>query len=199
MAQDLLQPNGKVHRIHRDGTIPADNPFANVAGAVPSIYSYGNRNPQGLAVHPQTGRIWELEHGPRGGDELNVIEPGKNYGWPVISYGINYNGTVLTPERRREDMEQPTYFWRPSLGVCGLDFYTGDRFPYWKGNLLVAGLASRDVRLLLIEDERVMHEEIILRDRRTREAVTGPDGAIYVVVNAPDEILRLTNAGTRKY
>ena len=188
-AQDLDRPNGKVHRIHRDGSIPEDNPFVGQDGALQSIYSYGHRNPQGLAVHPETGEIWALEHGPRGGDELNLIHAGKNYGWPVITYGINYDGTVLSELRRREGMEQPVFYWRPSTAVCGLNFYAGGMFPYWRNHLLLANLKYRDVRLLDVVDQRVMHEEIILKDiGRVREAVSGPDGALYVVTNEPDAV-----------
>lgn len=192
-AQDLSRPNGKIHRIKRNGEIPEDNPFLDVADAVPSIYSYGHRNSQGLAVHPVTGRIWTAEHGPRGGDELNLIRRGRNYGWPVISYGINYNGTVLTPERTREGMEQPNLYWRPSIAVCGISFYDKELFAYWKNYLLVTGLAAEEVRLLNIVDDRVIHQEVILKDAgRVRSAVAGPDGAIYVVLNKPHMVLRLT-------
>jgi aldose sugar dehydrogenase len=192
-AQDLMRPNGKVHRINRDGSIPKDNPFVGQKNALPSIYSYGHRNPQGLSIHPTSGQLWDVEHGPRGGDEANICLPGRNYGWPVITYGINYNGTVITEQRRHEGMEQPNYYWRPSIAVCGADFYTGSMFPYWRNHLLVATLRQREVRLLDIEGDRVMHEEIILKDvGRVREAIGGPDGAIYVVVNEPHEILRVS-------
>ena len=192
-AQDLSRPNGKVHRIHRDGTIPRDNPFVNRPTAMPSIFSYGHRNPQGLAVHPATGEVWSLEHGPRGGDELNICRAGNNYGWPVITYGINYDGTVISEARRRDDMEQPIYYWKPSTAVCGLNVVDGKMFPYWQGHLLVANLKVRDVRLLDIAAGRVMHEETILKDfGRVREAVCGPDGAVYLVVNEPDAVLRVS-------
>lgn len=191
-AQDVSRPNGKIHRINPDGSIPADNPFADHEGAIPSIFSYGHRNPQGLAVHPVTGEVWNAEHGPRGGDELNHVLAGRNYGWPAISYGINYDGTVLTPHRRRSGMEQPVRYWRPSIAISGLAFYDGDAFPLWQNRLLVGALAYKELRLLNIGDDRVMHEEIILKDQgRVREAVVGPDGAIYVVLNAPDRVLRL--------
>lgn len=197
-AQDLNRPNGKIHRLHRDGRIPADNPFVGRADALPSIFSLGHRNPQGLAVHPQRGEVWALEHGPRGGDELNRISSGANYGWPVITYGINYNGTVITDQRRRAGFEQPVFFWRPSTAVCGLNFYTGGMFPFWKDQLLVANLKYQDIRLLTLAGPRVIHEEVILKEfGRVREAVGGPDGAIYAVVNAPDEILRIASGGRR--
>lgn len=196
-AQDLGRPNGKIHRIHRDGSIPEDNPFVNREDALPSVFSYGHRNPQGLAIDRRAGTIWEVEHGPRGGDELNRVEAGRNYGWPVISYGINYDGTILTEYRRRMGMEQPVLYWRPSIAVSGLSIYERDLFPYWRGHLLVGALNYEEVRLLDVVDGRVMHDEVILKDAgRVREAVTGPDGAIYVVLNDPDRILRLTPAGT---
>ena len=195
-AQRLGRPNGKIHRIHPDGAIPADNPFVDVEGAMPSVWSYGHRNPQGMAFHPLTGTLWEAEHGPRGGDELNIIEPGINYGWPHITYGINYSGTVITRERVRPGLQQPVWFWRPSTAVCGIEFYTGDEFPFWRNHLLVASLANKTLRLLNIQDGHVIHEEIILSNRgRIRDAVTGPDGAIYLVMNGPDQILRLTSLG----
>ena len=195
-AQDLARPNGKIHRLHRDGRIPADNPFAGRPGAMASVYSLGHRNPQGLAVHPQHNTLWALEHGPLGGDELNLIRAGANYGWPVITYGINYNGTIITDQRRQAGLEQPVYFWRPSTAVCGLNFYTGAMFPFWQGGLLVANLKYRDLRLLTLAEGRVMHEEIILKDfGRVREAVGGPDGAVYAVVNDPDAILRIASRG----
>lgn len=192
-AQDLSRPNGKIHRIHKDGSIPDDNPFVGSTDAMQTIFSYGHRNPQGLAVHPATGEVWAVEHGPRGGDELNRLAAGRNYGWPEISYGINYDGTVLTPHRRRPGMEQPVLYWRPSIAVSGLGFYSGDIFQTWRNKLLVSALAYEEVRLLDIVEGRVIHEEIILKGAgRVREAVTGPDGAVYVVLNEPGQILRLT-------
>jgi len=193
MAQDLTRPNGKVHRIHSDGSIPVDNPFVHVPGALGSIYSYGHRNPQGMAVDPETGRVWAAEHGPRGGDELNLVAAGRNYGWQIITYGINYNGSVMTDFRQRAGMEEPITYWRPSIAVSGLDFYEGDLFADWQGRLLVGALRDKEVRLVHIEDGRVLHQEVILKDAgRVREAKTGPDGAIYVVLNEPDMVLRLT-------
>jgi len=195
-AQRLDRPNGKIHRIRTDGTIPADNPFVARQGAMPSIYSYGHRNPQGLDRHPGTGDIWDAEHGPRGGDELNIVRPGANYGWPLISYGINYDGSILTRDRAKPGLEQPIYFWRPSTGLCAITFYRGAEFPYWRNHLLVGALAGQDVRLLTIADGRVLHDEVILRNRgRVRDVANGPDGAIYVVLNDPGTILRLSSAG----
>lgn len=198
LAQDLSRPNGKIHRIGRDGSIPDDNPFVGREDALPSIYSYGHRNPQGLAVHPATGAVWAVEHGPRGGDELNRIKAGANYGWPVITYGINYDGTIITRERTRAGMEQPVTYWRPSIAVSGLDFYAGAAFPYWQHHLLVGALREQEVRLLNLAGERVQHQEVLLKNvGRVREAVSGPDGAIYVVLNAPGAILRLSHLENR--
>jgi len=192
-AQDFTRPNGKVHRIHRDGSIPQNNPFMNEEKAMKSIYSLGNRNIQGMAIHPETGKLWVTEHGPMGGDELNLIEAGKNYGWPIITYGLNYNGTVITEETHKPGLEQPILFWKPSTAVCGLDYYTGDLFKKWKNKLLVGALKYEEVRLLDIEGERVMHQEIIVKGQgRVRDVSTGPDGAIYVVLNKPGTVLRLT-------
>ncbi|MCC5805118.1 MAG: PQQ-dependent sugar dehydrogenase [Opitutales bacterium] len=192
-AQDLGRPNGKIHRVHRDGRIPEDNPFVAMEGALPTIYSYGHRNPQGLAVHPETGRLWSAEHGPRGGDALHLISAGRNYGWPVISYGINYDGSVITHRTSHPGMEQPIYYWTPSIAVCGLDFYRGDLFPRWRNRLLASALRFEEVQLLNVYEERVMHAEVILKGYgRVRTAVTGPDGAVYVVQNSPGRVLRLT-------
>ncbi|MCF7957941.1 MAG: PQQ-dependent sugar dehydrogenase [Phycisphaerae bacterium] len=192
-AQNLTRPNGKIHRIHPDGSIPDDNPFIDQKNALPSIYTYGNRNPQGLATHPVTGDIWQTEHGPMGGDELNLIKPGVNYGWPTITYGINYNGTIITELRQKHGMQQPVLYWTPSIAVCGIDFYQGNLFPRWKNHLLVTALKYEEVRVLDIKDNRVLHQEIILKDAgRVRDIACGPDGAIYVVLNKPGTILRLT-------
>ena len=194
-AQDIGKPNGKIHRIYRDGQIPKTNPFYNSRGAMKSIYSFGHRNPQGLAVHPETGQVWETEHGPLGGDELNLIEKGLNYGWPEISYGINYNGAIITDLTRKEGMEQPIFFWKPSIAACGLDFYTGSMFPKWKNRLMVGALRMEELQLLDIEKDRMMYRQTILKNAgRVRDVTTGPDGAIYVVLNRPGKVLRLSLA-----
>jgi glucose/arabinose dehydrogenase len=191
-AQDFSLPNGKVHRINKDGSIPATNAFMNDEKAMKSVYSLGNRNIQGMAIHPVTGQLWTTEHGPMGGDELNLILPGKNYGWETITYGINYNGTIITDVKRKPGMEQPNLYWRPSIAVCGLDFYTGDLFAKWKNKLLVGALKYEEVRLLDIENDRVMHDEVILKGQgRVRDVMTGPDGAIYVVLNDPGTVIKL--------
>ncbi len=192
-AQSNKLPNGKVHRIHPDGAIPDDNPFIHEEGAIPSIFSLGNRNIQGMAIHPVTGELWTTEHGPMGGDELNRITSGKNYGWPVITYGRNYNGSIITELTHKTGLEQPNLYWKPSIAVCGLDFYKGNLFKKWKNKLLVGALKYEEVRLLSIEGDRVMHQEVILKNvGRVRDVSTGPDGAIYVVLNNPGTILRLT-------
>lgn len=191
-AQDLKRPNGKVHRIHRDGTIPKDNPFTDMPGALPTIFTYGNRNPQGLAVHPITGRVWETEHGPMGGDELNLLAPGRNYGWPVVTYGRNYDGNVISELTDKPGFGSPIFYWKPSIAVCGIDFVTGDQFPRWRNRLLVGALKYEEVRLLDIKNDRVMHQQTILKNAgRVRDVACGPDGAIYVVLNGPDMVLRL--------
>lgn len=192
-AQDLSLPNGKIHRINRDGSIPRGNPFWKRKGKMGSVFSYGNRNPQGLAFHPETDQLWASEHGPLGGDEINLIEAGKNYGWPVITYGRNYNGSVISELTRQEGMEQPIWYWNPSTAVCGIDFYSGELFPKWNGKLLVGALKYEDVRVLSLEGNRVMHEEVILKNAgRVRDVCCGPDGAVYVVLNDPGSILKLT-------
>lgn len=190
-AQSLNTPNGKIHRIYTDGKIPADNPYKD--SVYQSIFSYGHRNPQGLAVHPVSGQIWSSEHGPKGGDELNLIESGVNYGWPAITYGINYIGTEITPFVRKEGMQQPAYYWRPSIAVSNIVFYQGELFSKWKNKLLVSSLKYQQLSLLDIEQNRVMHEEVIFKDSgRIRDVAIGPDGAIYIVLNAPGQIIRLS-------
>jgi glucose/arabinose dehydrogenase/mono/diheme cytochrome c family protein len=198
-AQDLGRPNGKIYRLHDDGRVPADNPFVGVAGALPAIWSYGHRNPQGMDLEPATGLLWESEHGPRGGDEINVVEKGRNYGWPVITYGMNYNGTPITEETQREGMEQPKLYWTPSIAVAGIDFYEGDAFPGWTGKLLAGGLASEELHLLTVENGSVTADDIILKDQgRIRDVASGPDGLIYLLLNGGDprrgRIVRMTPA-----
>ncbi len=185
MAQDITRPNGKIHRIHDDGRVPSDNPFAQEKDAYKSIWSYGHRNPQGLDLHPATGEIWETEHGPRGGDETNWIRPGLNYGWPVITYGMNYNGKPLTQHTAMEGMEQPLRYWVPSIAVCGIDFYEGNRFPNWKHNLFASGMASQELHRLTIEGDQVMADEIVMKNQgRVRDVASGPDGYLYVLLTS---------------
>ncbi len=192
MAQDLTRPNGKIHRIYHDGRIPRGNPFFDQPSAFKTIWSYGNRNPQGLDLHPVTGDLWETEHGPRGGDELNIIRPGLNYGWPVITYGMNYDGTPMTDKTHMEGMEQPAHYWLPSIAVCGIDFYEGNKFLQWKNNLLVSGMSAEEIQRLVIRDGEVVHSETILKKQgRVRDVASGPDGYIYAAINT-----RSPNSGT---
>ena len=192
-AQDIARPNGKVHRLHDDGRIPADNPFVGDPKAVPTIWSYGHRNPQGLAFHPVTGELFDAEHGPRGGDELNLVKKGLNYGWPVITYGMNYDGTALVDITAKADMEQPLTYWVPSIAPCGANFYTGDLFPKWKNQLFVASLAAEELRRVEIADSKVVAQEIIFKNiGRIRHVIGGPDGALYVLL--PNRIARITPA-----
>jgi aldose sugar dehydrogenase len=194
-AQVLSRPNGKIHRIHDDGRIPADNPFVDTPGAFKSIWTYGNRNPQGLDAHPVTGAIYSTEHGPRGGDETNLIEKGLNYGWPVITHGMNYSGTPITEKTEAPGMEQPLLHWTPSIAVCGIDFYEGDVFPDWKHDLFVGGLASQELHRLQIDGDAVTAHEIILHgEGRVRDVASGPDGYLYLVLNSPDKVVRLVPA-----
>ena len=193
MAQDLSAPNGKIFRIHKDGKIPEDNPFTDRENALKAIFALGIRNPQGLAVHPATDQLWETEHGPLGGDEVNLILPGINHGWPEITYGKNYSGTLITEFRAKPGMAQPAYYWRPSIAVCGMDFVTGSQFPLWENYLLVTALKYEEVRLLDIHEDRVMHDEVILKNHgRVRDITCGPDGSIYPVLNNPGVVLKLT-------
>lgn len=183
-AQDLTSPKGKTFRIHYDGRIPDDNPFVGHAEALPEIWSYGHRNAQGMDFHPETGQLWQAEHGPRGGDELNLIEPGLNYGWPVITYGINYNGTPLTGKTEKEGMEQPVVDWTPSIAVCPIAFYDGDRFPEWHNDLFVGGLAAQELIRVRLEGDKAVEEEVILSGLgRVRDVANGPDGTLYVALN----------------
>jgi glucose/arabinose dehydrogenase len=194
-AQDLGRPNGKVHRVHADGRVPADNPFVETPGALPTIWTYGNRNPQGLALEPATGRLWETEHGPRGGDELNRIERGRNYGWPVITHGMNYNGTPITGLTAKAGLEQPVLHWTPSIAVGDMAFYAGEKFPRWQGNLFVTALAAEEVRRLVLAGGQVAHQEVLFKGiGRVRAITTGPDGFLYVGLEGPGRVVRLVPA-----
>lgn len=194
-AQDLTRPNGKIYRLFEDGRVPPDNPFVDTEGAIPGIWSYGHRNPQGLDMDPRDGALYDTEHGPRGGDELNWIRKGLNYGWPVITYGMNYDGTPITGITEKEGMEQPVTYWVPSIATCGLDFYTGDRFPGWKNDLFAGALAQKEVRRLRLKDHKVVEQEVILKDLgRVRDVTDGSDGYLYVILNDPHRIIRLVPA-----
>jgi glucose/arabinose dehydrogenase len=193
-AQDMTKHAGKILRLRDDGTVPPDNPFVGQPNVRPEIFTFGNRNPQGLAVDPRTGALFETEHGPRGGDEVNFLQAGRNYGWPVITYGINYNGTVITDERARPGMEQPLVYWVPSIGPSGLIVYTGDRFPQWKGNLFAGIMAGTHLRRIVLDGMRVVHEEQLLGrlHQRIRDVRQGPDGLLYVLNDSSyGEVLRI--------
>lgn len=190
--QSLANDLGKIHRVKDDGSIPADNPFVNNAGARPSIYTYGNRNPQGLTIHPVTGAIWSNEHGPRGGDEVNLIEKGKNYGWPSISYGINYNGAIITDKTAMEGMEQPLHYWIPSIAPSGMAFVDGSRYKAWNGDLMVGSLRFKYLNHCKIKDGKISGEELLLKNiGRLRDVRMAPDGYLYVAVESPGYIFKL--------
>lgn len=187
-AQDLSNHHGKMIRLHDDGRVPADNPFVNKPGARPEIWSYGHRNVQGLAIHPETGDVWTNEHGPQGGDELNRVQPGRNYGWPVIGFGVNYRtGLAIHTGTHREGMEQPVHIWVPSIGISGMMIYTGDRFPEWRGNLFVGGMAGQQLARLILQGQDVVNEETLAQGLgRIRDVRQGPDGLIYLVTENED-------------
>ncbi len=202
-AQDLSNHHGTTIRLHEDGRVPNDNPFVGRSGARPEIWSYGHRNGQGLAIHPHTGDVWLNEHGPQGGDELNLVMPGKNYGWPVIGYGVNYRtGAAIHHATHQEGMEQPVHIWVPSIGISGMMIYTGDRFPAWRGNVFVGGMVGEQLARLTLEGQRVVHEETLVQGMgRIRDVRQGPDGYIYLAIDSrrgePTPILRLEPAGGR--
>ncbi len=192
--QALDNQIGKVHRLNADGSIPADNPFVNDENANNSIFAYGIRNPQGLTLHPETGAIWEAEHGPQGGDEINILEAGKNYGWPVISYGINYNGTTFTDLTEKEGMEQPIHYWDPSIAPCGIDFVSGEFYPKWKNDLLVSSLKFQYLHRLKMDGNNVVGQEELLKDiGRVRDVFMGLDGYLYIAVESPGRVIRLVS------
>ena len=181
--QDLTRDGGKIYRIHDDGRIPKDNPFFSLNGAKKAIFSYGHRNPQGLIKNPFTGEIWSHEHGPRGGDEINIIKKGNNYGWPIITYGINYIGTKITDKTSSIGLEQPIYQWTPSIAPSGMTFVDSEKYPEWKGSLLVGSLAFQYLERLELKNNKVVYREKLLEDLgRVRNVKQGPDGYIYVAV-----------------
>jgi aldose sugar dehydrogenase len=206
-AQDLSNHNGTTVRLHDDGRVPEDNPFVGRPGALPEIWTLGHRNAQGLVVHPETGDVWLNEHGPQGGDELNLIRPGLNYGWPVVGYGVNYRtGAAIHQGTHLEGMEPPTHVWVPSIGVSGLIVYTGDTFPQWKGDMLAGGLSGQRLVRLRLDGQSVSREETLLQDiGRIRDVAQGPDGSIYLALDGgerwvdgpPTAILRLEPAERR--
>ena len=185
-AQDTTHHAGKILRLRDDGTVPPDNPFVGRAGFRPEIYTYGHRNMQGLAVHPETGQLWATEHGPQGGDELNLIQAGKNYGWPVVTFGREYNGNPITNQPWREGMEQPVTVWVPSIALSGMVFYTGDRLAPWKGSLFVGGMAGTQLHRVIFSDGGPQGRETLLIDLklRVRDVRQGPDGLLYLAIDA---------------
>lgn len=196
-AQNLGTHLGKVIRIAPDGSVPKDNPFVGKQGARPEIWSYGHRNSQGAALNPASGKFWMHEHGPRGGDEINIPEAGKNYGWPVIGYGIDYSGAKIHEATQKPGMEQPIIQWTPVIAPSGMAFYQGELFPKWKGNVFIGGLATRILVRLELNGDRVVHEERLLRNlnERIRDVRAGPDGALWLLTdNSAGRILRITPA-----
>ena len=192
-SQDLSLPHGHIFRMYDDGRVPNDNPFFGQKDVYEATWTYGHRNPQGMVIHPATGELWAIEHGPKGGDELNLIEKGKNYGWPVITFGINYNGTPITDETHRPGMEQPVKYWVPSPAPCGMAVYSGDKFPKWKNQFFIANLRHKKViRLELDKNNRVVDEEILLEGvGRLRDIETGPDGNLWVLAETTGRIFKL--------
>ena len=181
--QDITKDCGKIYRLNDDGSIPTDNPFYNTANAKQAIYSYGHRNPQGLIKHPTTGAIWTHEHGPKGGDEINIIQKGKNYGWPVISYGVNYNGTSFTDITHKEGMEQPLFYWVPSIAPCGMAFVTSNIYPDWQNSLMVGSLKFSYLERLVIENDKVTKREKLFEGiGRLRNVKLAPNGYLYIAV-----------------
>ena len=196
-AQDLADHIGKIVRINPDGSVPSNNPFVGRRDARPEIWSYGHRNIQSAALHPETGHLWTVEHGARGGDELNHPEAGKNYGWPVITYGVDYSGAKIGIGPEKPGMEQPVYYWDPVIAPSGMTFYTGDAFPGWKGNVLIGSLTPGGVVRLTLEAGRVTREERYRGERRERirDVRQAPDGSIYLLVDASDgRVVRMTPA-----
>ena len=196
-AQKLDNHFGKIVRINTDGSVPGDNPFVDTAGALPEIYSYGHRNVQGLLYDAETETIWQHEHGPRGGDEINVIRPGENYGWPMATHGIDYSGAIISPFETRPGMVDAQHLWTPSIAPSGMTQYDGELFSDWRGKLLVTALAAHHARVLTLDGSQIVDDEIILDElgERLRDIRTGPEGAVWVLTDsAPGQVLRLTPA-----
>jgi glucose/arabinose dehydrogenase len=192
-AQDTKLNWGKVHRMKDNGDVPSDNPVLPGNTKPTTIFSYGHRNPQGLTLNPQTGDIWETEHGPKGGDEINIISKGVNYGWPTYSIGINYNGTTVSNDHKAEGIKEPIFTWTPSIGVCGITFINSDNFKSWKGNFLATGLAGQKLYRFVIKDNKVVEENIWMEKMgRFRNVIQGSDGAIYISLEGPGRILKVT-------
>jgi glucose/arabinose dehydrogenase len=195
-AQTLENHLGKVLRLNEDGSVPADNPFVSTAGAKPEIWSYGHRNPQGLYYNTATNSLWEVEHGPRGGDELNNVEKGKNYGWPVITYGINYDGTPITDITKKDGLEQPIWYWVPSIATCGMTQVTSDKYPGWKNNILVGALALTHIARVELNgsNQFVKQEKLLDKIGRVRAIAQGPDGFLYIATESPGMVFRIVPA-----
>lgn len=191
-AQNVQTEWGKVHRMTDTGAVPADNPVLPGNTAATTVYSYGHRNPQGLILNPTTGDLWESEHSAKGGDELNIVQKGKNYGWPLVSSGVNYDGTTISASPTMAGVESPLFTWTPSIGPCGLAFITSDSFKSWKGNLLVGGLALTYLSRLELNGNQVVRESKLLEGNRVRNVKQAPDGSIYVSVEGPGRIIRLS-------
>ncbi|MFD3001784.1 PQQ-dependent sugar dehydrogenase [Pontibacter toksunensis] len=196
--QDLSRHAGKTHRIKEDGSIPQDNPFVNKQGALPSIYTYGNRNPQGLALNTSTKEMWAHEHGPKGGDEVNILEKGANYGWPVVTYGIDYNGSIISNEQRKEGIKDPIHYWVPSIAPSGMAFVTGNRYKGWEGDLLSGSMSFKFLSRAKVEGNQIVGEERLLKDiGRVRDVKMSPDGYVYIAVERPGAIFRLVPVDTQ--
>ncbi len=191
-AQDLTNSHGKIHRIYDDGRIPEDNPFVNTAGAMKSIWTYGNRNPQGLYFDKKNNLLYETEHGPQGGDELNLIQKGKNYGWPVITWGIDYDGTPISDIQEKEGMEQPLSYYVPSIATSGMTMVTSDKYPAWKGDILVGALAKMHINRVDMDGSTAGKQEVMLQDiGRVRQVSQSPDGYIYAVTQGTGLLIKL--------
>ena len=181
--QDISRDCGKIYRLNDDGSIPKDNPFVGQVGAKEAIYTFGNRNPQGMAKHPETGEIWAHEHGPQGGDEINIVKKGANYGWSIVTYGIDYDGTTISTQNKKPGVEDPIFYWLPSIAPSGMAFVTSDRYPDWKGHLVVGSLKFQYLELLKLKGNEIIERQKIATDvGRVRNVAQGPDGFIYIAV-----------------
>jgi glucose/arabinose dehydrogenase len=191
--QMLTRPQGKIFRIHSDGSIPKDNPLYGRKNVLQAIYAWGTRNVQGIAQHPVSGKIYFTDHGPQGGDELNLLKKGANYGWPLVTYGVNYDGSTITKDTAKPGLESPLIYWTPSIAVCAVEFANSHLFPKWQNNLLITALKFEELRRLVLEGDHVKEQEILLKGYgRVRDVKIAPDGALYVLTNMPDALLRIT-------
>ncbi|UZJ41769.1 PQQ-dependent sugar dehydrogenase [Prosthecochloris sp. SCSIO W1101] len=199
-AQNTSNHLGSIIRINPDGSLPHDNPYINRNGYRPELYTYGNRNVQGIALHPETGKIWFHEHGPKGGDELNILKSGANYGWPAITYGVDYSGAIISEKTALPGMEQPSTYWVPSIAPSGMAIYDGNAFPDWKGNIFIGALVQRHLRRVILQGEQIIDQEILLKDlkERIRDVRTGPDGYLYLLTDSRNgKLLRLEPLSTQ--